>query len=149
MQETWIHSLGWEDPLEHGNPLQYSCLEYPHEQRSLVSYSPWGGKESDTTERLSTAQHSTSQLGVLRWPPVKICSVFYFILLDFPDDSVGRDSTCNAGDYGVISLIPGSGRFPGEGNGNLLQYSCLGNPMDRGAWQAPTVHGVAKESDMT
>ena len=45
--------------------------------------------------------------------------------------------------------IPGSGRAPGEGNGNPLQYSCLRNPvMDRGAWQA-TVHGVAKESDMT
>ena len=42
-----------------------------------------------------------------------------------------------------ISLIPGSGRSPGVGNGNLLQYSCLGNPMDRGAWQA-TVHGVAE-----
>ena len=39
----------------HGNPLQYSCLENPHGQRSLVGYSPWGRKESDTTERLSTA----------------------------------------------------------------------------------------------
>ena len=42
-----------------------------------------------------------------------------------------------------MSLIPGSGRSPGEGNGNVLQYSCLGNPMDRGAWWA-TVHGVAE-----
>ena len=41
----------------HGNPLQYSCLENPHEQRSLVGYSPLGHKESDMTERLSTAQH--------------------------------------------------------------------------------------------
>ena len=49
-------------------------------------------------------------------------------------------SACNAGDPG---LIPGSGRSPGEGNGNPLQYSCLENPMDRGAWQA-TVHGVAR-----
>ena len=44
--------------------------------------------------------------------------------------------------------VPGSGRSPGEGNGNLLQYSCLENPMDRGAWRA-IVHGVAKESDIT
>jgi len=44
--------------------------------------------------------------------------------------------------------IPGLGRSPGEGNGNPLQYSCLGNPTDRGAWQV-TVHGFAKESDMT
>ena len=47
---------------------------------------------------------------------------------------------CNVGD---LSLIPGSGRSPGEGNGNALQYSCLESPMDRGAWKA-TVHGVAK-----
>ena len=51
-----VGDLGWEDPLEHGNPLQYSCLENPHGQRSLVDYSPWGCKESGTTEHLSTAQ---------------------------------------------------------------------------------------------
>ena len=45
-------------------------------------------------------------------------------------------------------LIPGSGRAPGEGNGSPLQYSCLGNPVDRESWQA-TVHGVAKEWDTT
>ena len=56
-----------------------------------------------------------------------------------------KEFTCNAGD---ASSNPGLGRYPGEGNGNPLQYSCLGNPMDGGAWQA-TVHGVAKELDMT
>ena len=52
MQETWIRSLGWEDSPGggHGNPLQCSCLENPHEQRSLADYSPWNCKESDTTE---------------------------------------------------------------------------------------------------
>ena len=55
-----------------------------------------------------------------------------------------KDPPANAGD--VIS-ISGSGRCPGEGNGNPHQYSCLENPMDRGAWQ-DTVHGVAKEPDM-
>ena len=54
--------------------------------------------------------------------------------------SVGKESACNAGDPGSI---PGSGRPPGEGNGNPLQYSCLENHMDRGAWQA-TVRGVAR-----
>ena len=49
---------------------------------------------------------------------------------------------------GDICLIPGLGRSPGKGNDNPLQSSCLGNPMDRGVWQA-TVHGVAKESDKT
>ena len=52
----------------------------------------------------------------------------------------GKESVCNARD---TDLIPGSGRTPGEGNGNPFQYSCLGNPKDRGAWWA-TVHGVAR-----
>ena len=54
-----------------------------------------------------------------------------------------KESTCNAEDTG---LIPGSERSPGGGNGNPIQYSCLENPMDRGA-QQNTVHRVAKESD--
>ena len=64
--------------------------------------------------------------------------------MGFPLSSVGTESTCNAGDLG---LVPGLGRAPGEGNGNPLQYSCLENPMDRGAWQA-TVHGL-QELDST
>ena len=56
-----------------------------------------------------------------------------------------RDLPANAGNTGLIS---GLGRFPGVGNGNPLQYSCLANPMDRGDWQA-TVYGVIKEWDMT
>ena len=56
-----------------------------------------------------------------------------------------KNSPANSGDPGSI---PGSGRSPGEGNGNLLQYSLLENPTDRGAWWA-AVHGVAKELDMT
>ena len=52
----------------------------------------------------------------------------------------------NAGDSGDIDSLPGLGRSSGEGNGNSLQYSCLRNPMNKGAWQA-TVHGVTKESD--
>ena len=58
----------------------------------------------------------------------------------FPGDSVGKESACNAGHP---DSIPELGRSPGEGNGNPLQYSCLENPMDRGAWWA-TVHGVAR-----
>ena len=60
MRETWVQSLGWEDSSGggHGNPLQYSCLENPHGQRSLAGYSPWGRREWDMIERLSTAQHS-------------------------------------------------------------------------------------------
>ena len=60
--------------------------------------------------------------------------------LDFSGSSDGKASAYNAGDPGSIS---GSGRSPGEGNGNLLQYYCLENPMDGGFWEA-TVHGVTK-----
>ena len=54
-----------------------------------------------------------------------------------------KNLTANAEDVRDLGLIPGSGRSPGEGHGNPLQYSCLENPMDRGAWWA-MVHGVAK-----
>ena len=63
----------------------------------------------------------------------------------FHDGLDGKASAYNVEDPGSI---PGSGRSSGEGNSNLLQYSCLENPRDRGAWQA-TVHGITKESDMT
>ena len=56
---------------------------------------------------------------------------------------VVKDLPANAGDARDMGLIPGQGRSPGEGQGNPLQYCCLGNPMDRGAWQA-TVHGATK-----
>ena len=54
----------------------------------------------------------------------------------FPDGSVVKSLRANAGDAGDVGLIPGSGRSSGEGNGNPLQYACLGNPMDSGAWWA-------------
>ena len=63
-----------------------------------------------------------------------------FKLLYFPGGSDGKASAYSAGD---LALIPGSGRSPGGGNGNPLQYSCLENPMDGGDWLA-TVHGVSK-----
>ena len=64
--------------------------------------------------------------------------------MGFPHSSVGKESAYHAGDPG---LIPGVGRSPGEGNGNSLQYSCLENQMDKGAWWA-TVHGVARVGPM-
>ena len=63
--------------------------------------------------------------------------------MGFHGGSVPKNLPANAGDTGSV---PGSGRSPGEGNSKLLQYSCVGNPMDRGAWQT-IVHGIAKESD--
>ena len=65
--------------------------------------------------------------------------------LSFPGGSDGKEFACNVGDLGSI---PGLRRSPREGNGNPLQYSCLENSIDRGAWWA-TVHRVTKELDMT
>ena len=65
--------------------------------------------------------------------------------MGFPGGSEVKNLTANAGD---LDLIPGLGRFPGEENGNLLQYSCLENPMDTGAWRA-IVLGVTKLLGMT
>ena len=78
------------------------------------------------------------------WWDIPICT----LLWDFPGRSDDKESAYNAGDRGSI---PGSGRSPREGNDNLLQYSCLENPMDRGVWQAivHTVHGVPKNRTLT
>ena len=67
--------------------------------------------------------------------------------MGFPGDSVVKNLPANAGDAGDMGLIPRSGRSTGARNGNLLQYSWLGNPMDQGAWQATVWEH--KESDMT
>ena len=64
----------------------------------------------------------------------------------FPGGSMVKNLPADAGDTGDVSLIPGSGRSPGVGNGNLLQYACLENSMDRGAWW-DAVYGIT-ESDM-
>ena len=76
----------------------------------------------------------------LKLRAINICWELTIYIWVFLCSSVGKESTCNAGDPGSI---PGLGRFPGEGNDNPLQYSCLENPMDRGAWWS-TVHGVTR-----
>ena len=81
---------------------------------------------------------------VALWQLRQAVSKQLWFIMGFPGGSAGKESACNV-EY--LGLIPGLGRSPGEGNGNPLQYSCLENSMDRGAWQA-TVHGIAK-SDMT
>ena len=119
MQETWVRSLDWKIPGGgHSNPLQYSRLENPHGQRSLVGYSPRGHKELDTTEWLSTAQLQTATVGV--FTPWELAKATGKAPLTPP--------------YGDLGLIPWLGRSPGEGNGNLIQYSCLENSMDGGDW---------------
>ena len=115
MQETWVWSLGGEDPLEKEMATHSSILAWK---------TPWmekpGGLQSMESQRV---RHN--------W----VSSL-----------SNGKESACNAGDQSSISGS-GSGRSPGERNGNPLQYSCLENPMDGGAWRA-TAHGLT-ESDTT
>ena len=120
MQETWFQSLGQEDPLEKGMAAHSSILAWRIPWREEPgSYGPQslGLKESDTTERPT--------------------------LPGFPGGAVVKNLPPSAGDAGDSGLISGSGRFRREGNGKPLQYSCLENAMDRGAWWT-IVHGVTK-----
>ena len=92
-----------------------------------------------------TKQQATSKnIGKLNFIKIKD---FMYQMTGFPGSSVVKNPPANVGDAGDVGLIPGSGRSPGGGNGNPLQYSCWDNATDRGAWWA-TVHEVA-ESDMT
>ena len=70
-------------------------------------------------------------------------NVFHMVLTDCPGDSVIKNLLANAGDTEDTGSVPGSGRSSGGGNSNPLQYSCLGDPTDRGAWPA-AVQGVAR-----
>ena len=74
--------------------------------------------------------------------------IYIYLSWDFPGGSDSKESARNAGGTRDVGLIPGSGRSPGEGNGNPLQYSCLGSPTGRRARRA-TVRGIVKELDMT
>ena len=109
-----VRSLTWEDSLEEGNSLQYSCLENPMDRGA------WQAAVHGVAQSQTLLKQLRTGASVVKNPPA------------------------HAGDVGSI---PGSGRSPEEGNSNLLQYFCLENPRDRGAWQA-SVQGVA-ESDMT
>ena len=107
-----------------GNPLQCSCLENPRDVGAWWA-AIYGVAQSQT--RLKWLSSSNSNL-------VYRASQMSLMVKNLP---------ANAGDIRDVGSIPGLGRSPGGGHGNPLQYSCLENPMDRGAWQA-TVLGVAK-----
>ena len=74
---------------------------------------------------------------------IELTKVYYYYIWAFQVGLPVKDPPANAGDKGDTGSIPGLGGFPGGGNGNLLQYSCLKNPIDREAWLA-TVHGVTE-----
>ena len=150
------------------HPTPVLLLGKSHGQRSLVGYSPWGREESDMTEQphfhfsLScTGEGNGNPLqcsclenprdGGAWWAAIygvaqsqtrlKRLSISSSMLIYGPPWWLSvKNLLANTEDAGSI---PGWGRSPGEGNGNPLQYSCLGNPTDRGVWQV-TVHGVTK-----
>ena len=134
-----IPGWGRSPKAGHGNPVQYSCLENPHEQRSLVGYNPWGPKESDAIESLSTYLEHVNFSGSFRFEFYRVNSFclkepLWLLWCQFLRTVFNRVS------------IPGSGRSPGEGNIYPLQYSCLENSMDRGAlW----VQSVGSQSETT
>ena len=164
-----LHSRGFVERRQ-WHPTPVLLPGQSHGLRSLVGCSPWGRYESDTTERLhfhfsfscigegngNPLQCSclenprTGEPGGLPsmgshrvghdWSDLAAAAAAAGALLGFPGGSDSKESTCNVGD---LTWIPGLGRSLGGGHGNPLQYSCLENPMDRGAWRT-TVHGVAR-----
>ena len=140
-----------------GNPLQCSCLENPRDGGAWwaavygVSQS-WTRLKRLSSSRSSKSQEDRERLIVLQWYKTYLGKGLLFLVLiwfGFPKLNTQSAETKSFLHSMVNYLpavwvgIPGLGRYPGEGNGNPLQYSCLENSMDRGAWWA-TVHGVAK-----
>ena len=133
---TLLSALWW--PKWEGNPekrrytfmYNWFTLQYSRHEQSVVNYTPV--KLIVIKNLFLYRDHCPYFLKSSK----NIASVF--CILGFSGDSAVQNLPTNAGDVG---LIPGSGRSPGEGNGNPLQYSCLENPMDRGAWWA-ILHGV-------
>ena len=116
----WVRKIPWRRAWQ---PTSVFLPGKFHGQRSLAGCSPWGCKESDMTERLNTFSLS------LLWASQVALVV--------------KNRDASAGELRDPGSISGSARCPGGGHGNLLQYSCLENSMDRGAWRA-IIHGVTK-----
>ena len=124
MKETWVWSLGEEDPLEKEMATHSSILAW----RILLTKEP-SRLQFMKSQRVGHSVYSLS------WSKMELNPYFSYYL-GLPCWVSDKESACQY-------RSPGSGRSPEEGTGNPLQYSCLGNPMDRGAWWA-TVHGVTK-----
>ena len=123
---TWHHSVTSPSPNQrpvYGELITHPAIPLPH----------LGFKNASLKAKGSWAFWALAALFSFLVPAI--------LSWGFPGGTDSKESSCNAGDLGSI---PGLGRFPGEGNGNPLQYFCLENPMDRGAWWA-TVHGDTTE----
>ena len=113
-------------------------LRSPNSQRGFLSLSPLRISLSICLLVFCVVQWYT--LTTIMWRHFRFILIWTIQMAGFPSCPLDKESACNAGDPSSVS---GLGRPPGEGNGNPLQYSCLDNPIDRGAWWA-TVHGVTK-----
>ena len=117
--------------------LQHTRLPYLHHLPELAqTHAHWVGDATQLSRSLSSPSSPAFNLS-------QHLVLFQWVSLVNPGGSVVKNPTAHAGDIRDAGSIPGLGRRPGEGNGNPLQYSCLENSMDRGAWWA-TVHGVTK-----
>ena len=118
-----------------GSPLFPSCCWFKGRIHALAMISTVNRRSGNNKENINNKANANVMFALLK------CGLWrFFFSGGSPGGSEVKASACNAGDVGSI---PGSGRSPEEGNGNPLQYSCLENPKDRGAWWA-AVHGVAK-----
>ena len=131
MQETQVRSLGWEDPLEKGMATHSSILAW----KTLWTGKPGGLQSSGSKKRTNSATKQQQREGVfLSHSQIQYATIGHSKLLTCIDCVYwwfsSKEPACNAGDPGSI---PRSGRSPGGGNGSPLQYSCLGNSMDREA----------------
>ena len=166
----WHHQLNGHESIE-------QALGHAEGHRGLAFCSSWGRKESDMTQQLNTNTTSHCHLAQMEGLPISHWLKFlhprqpiplstssqhcemsrtFFIGFGnslkqrqwqgFPGGSVVKNSPANAGDAGSV---PGLGRSPGEGNDNPLQCSCLGNPMDRGAWRASVYEVVKSQTQLS
>ena len=111
---------------------------------SLVGCSPWGRRVGHDWSNLAAAA-AAAHFSFMWFKTIS--AVICLLTWGFPGGMVAKNPPVNTGNATAVGSVPGSGRSPGEGSSRiLLQYSCQGNPMERGAWWA-TVHRVAKESD--
>ena len=125
MLETWVRSLGWEDTLEEGMATHSSLLAWRLPKDTRAWRTTVHGVAKSRTRLSNKAQHSLLWM----WASQVVLVV--------------KNLSAIEGDIRDTGLTPGLGRSPGGSYGHPLQYSCLENPMDRGAWQA-TVHRVTK-----
>ena len=137
--KTEVKSSGTRRMRDPGSAGSVWMLSGPKTGQKGSGRCPPGGGTTDQRHLLPSGQHLSDQNNFALWHLKKNYRKIY-IKFGLPLWLSSKDSTCNAGD---LYSVPGLGRSPGAGHGNPLQYSCLENPLDRGAWRA-TGHRASK-----